>query len=101
MHEVVSQTMSVAILAIEEAGKMPVLRALATVGDPQHLNETWKNFRSHQVKNVMWLMPLYVMAGVQTLAGFKPLFDPKSKHPHVLDQLKQLSLSHLSLSDPF
>jgi AbiV family abortive infection protein len=80
---------SVAILAIEEAGKCPILRSIATAKSGERLKESWKAYRSHRAKNVMWLMPLYVLSGVRTLDGFKPLFDENSKHKERLDDLKQ------------
>jgi AbiV family abortive infection protein len=80
---------SIAILAIEEVGKCPILRSLATAKNGEMLKEGWKAYRSHRTKNVMWLFPLYVLSGVRTLDGFRPLFDENSKHKERLDDLKQ------------
>ena len=49
---------ALAALAIEEAGKLPILRALAVAQDGSEVKEGWKQYRSHQTKNVLWLMPL-------------------------------------------
>jgi AbiV family abortive infection protein len=80
---------SLAILAIEEAGKLPILRALAVAKTGEALKDGWKSYRSHQTKNVMWLFPLFVLSGVRNLEGFRSLFDPNSKHRERLDDLKQ------------
>jgi AbiV family abortive infection protein len=80
---------ALAVLAIEEAGKTPILRMLATARNAEEIKRAWKSYRSHQTKNVLWLFPLYVLTGVRTLSGFGSLFDPKSKHTKRLDELKQ------------
>jgi AbiV family abortive infection protein len=80
---------SLAILAIEEAGKLPILRALAVAKTDEALKDGWKSYRSHQTKNVMWLFPLFVLSGVRNLEGFRALFDPNSEHRERLDELKQ------------
>jgi AbiV family abortive infection protein len=80
---------ALAILAIEEAGKPPILRSLAVANDDKAIKKGWKAYRSHQTKNVLWLFPLYVLSGVRTLAGFRSLFEPDSKHKQRLDELKQ------------
>ncbi|MEW6435949.1 MAG: AbiV family abortive infection protein [Pseudomonadota bacterium] len=81
---------SVAILAIEEAGKAPILRGLLGIKDPAKLKLKWKEYRNHCSKNVLWLFPVLVEQGVRKLSGFAPLFDPKSDHPQILDNLKQV-----------
>jgi AbiV family abortive infection protein len=80
---------ALAVLAIEETGKLPVLRALATAKSDDAVKKGWKDYRSHQAKNVLWLFPMFALAGVKTLAEFGRLFDPDSKHRQKLDELKQ------------
>jgi AbiV family abortive infection protein len=80
---------ALAVLAIEEAGKLPILRALAVARSNDAIKDGWKSYCSHQTKNVLWLFPLYVLSGIRTLDGFSPLFDPDSKHRKRLDELKQ------------
>jgi AbiV family abortive infection protein len=60
-------------LAIEEAGKSPVLRSIARASDEEAIKDGWKAFRNHQVKNVFWPFPMYVLSGVRTVAGFGSL----------------------------
>lgn len=81
---------SVAILSIEEAGKVSILRALAlTTTDEQTLDE-WRNYRSHTKKNVTWILPQLAANGARKLDDLMPIFHVDSEHPYILDQLKQL-----------
>ena len=81
---------SLAILAIEEAGKMPLLRLIATARNQTELKKAWHGYRSHQTKNTMWIVGKLVADGARTLTEFGGLFDPESDHPALLDALKQL-----------
>jgi AbiV family abortive infection protein len=81
---------SLAILSIEEAGKISILRSLALAGTNNESSEAWKEYRSHVRKNVLWSLPQLVAAGARKLDDFKQLFDKDSDHPYTLDQVKQL-----------
>jgi len=81
---------SIAILAIEEAGKISILRTLALATSDAEAAEAWKDYRSHTRKNVAWLLPQLVAADARKLDDLRPLFDETSDHPFVLDQIKQL-----------
>ncbi|HXS73708.1 MAG TPA: AbiV family abortive infection protein, partial [Rhodanobacteraceae bacterium] len=81
---------SLAALAIEEAGKISILRALSLARSQTELNDAWKDYRSHTMKNRAWIMPQLVAAGARKLEDLRVLFDESSNHPYVLDQLKQL-----------
>ena len=81
---------SLAILAIEEAGKVSILRALSVARSEAEVGETWKEYRSHTKKNASWILPQLAAAGARKLEDFRPIFDDVSDHPYVLDQLKQL-----------
>jgi AbiV family abortive infection protein len=81
---------SIAILSIEEAGKVSILRTLALAKSDVEAAETWKDYRSHTRKNAAWLLPQLAAAGARKLDDLRPLFDETSDHPFVLDQLKQL-----------
>lgn len=81
---------SLAVLAIEEAGKTSILRSLALAIDNVEIKNAWKAYRSHTSKNVMWLLPALASAGARKLDDLRTLFDPNSDHPYLLDQLKQL-----------
>ena len=81
---------SIATLAIEETGKISILRTLALATSDAETAEAWKHYRSHTRKNVAWLLPQLLAAGARKLDDLRPLFDEMSDHPFILDQLKQL-----------
>lgn len=81
---------SLAVLAIEEAGKTSILRALALARNDVEIKDEWKAYRSHSSKNTKWLLPALAASGARKLDDFRPLFDLDSDHPYLLDQLKQL-----------
>ena len=81
---------SLAILSIEECGKVSILRMLVVARSDAEVAETWRNYRSHTRKNVAWLLPQLAAAGARKLDDLSPLFDENSDHPFVLDQIKQL-----------
>jgi AbiV family abortive infection protein len=80
--------LALAILSIEEAGKIPILRRLAV--EP-HDPQTWKDYRSHTRKNVLWPFPSFVLGGARALDEFRALFSPDAEEPNILDQLKQIA----------
>lgn len=48
---------SLAALAIEEAGKDSILRALAVARTDEEVLGCWKSYRSHTRKNSAWILP--------------------------------------------
>jgi AbiV family abortive infection protein len=85
-----SSATCMAILAIEEAGKLQILRELALARDGKEIKDAWKSYRSHTSKNVTWILPSLVSKGAKTLEDFREIFDSNSDHPQILDQLKQV-----------
>jgi len=81
---------SLAILAIEEAGKVSILRGLSLARSDAEALEEWKAYRAHTGKNVSWILPELAANGARRLDDFKTIFDGDADHPHMLDQLKQL-----------
>ena len=81
---------SIAALAIEEAGKVSILRALAVARTEDEVRDCWRDYRSHTRKNVSWIFPDMVASGARELEHFRPMFDEKAEHPALLDNLKQL-----------
>ncbi len=81
---------SLAILSIEEAGKVSILRALALATTEEETLDEWRNYRSHTKKNVAWILPQLAANGARKLDDLKPIFHDDSEHPYILDQLKQL-----------
>jgi AbiV family abortive infection protein len=82
---------SLAILSIEESGKVSILRSLALAKTNGDIADAWRDYRAHTKKNVSWLLPQLVEQGARRLDDFKPLFEESSDHPYVLDQLKQIA----------
>lgn len=82
---------SLAILSIEESGKVSILRSVALAKTNEDVSDAWSNYRSHTKKNTSWLLPQLVGQGARKLDDFKILFDESSDHPYILDQLKQIA----------
>lgn len=83
---------ALAVLSIEESGKVSILRSLALARNDAELREAWKDYRLHTKKNVQWILPTLVADGARRLEDLRPLFDPASDHPFVLEQVKQIAL---------
>jgi AbiV family abortive infection protein len=81
---------SIATLAIEEAGKVSILRELALAKSDAELIQSWKDYRSHTKKNAMWIFPELVAKGARIIDDFRSAFDENSDHSAILDQVKQL-----------
>lgn len=81
---------SLAALAVEEAGKVSILRALAVARTDEEVRGCWKDYRSHTRKNAAWIFPQMFVRGVRKLDDFRCMFDEKSDHAALLDNLKQL-----------
>lgn len=82
---------ALAILSIEESGKVSILRWLALAKTSEEIAEAWRDYRSHTKKNASWLLPQLTQQGARKLDDFKPLFEESSDHPYILDQLKQIA----------
>ena len=82
---------SLAVLAIEEAGKSSILREIALARDDKELKAAWRSYRSHTSKNQAWLFVELFLKGARRLHDFAPLFSEESDHPYILDQVKQIS----------
>lgn len=83
---------ALAILSIEESGKVSVLREIAVADTQERLKDAWRSYRSHQRKNFTWLLTDFVKKGARTLDDLAPLADPESDHPVVLDSVKQIAI---------
>jgi len=91
---------ALAILAIEESGKLSILRRLSVAqGDDKALDTAWRGYRSHTQKNVSWLLPQLFAKGARSLDDLILLFRKDADHPFILDNLKQISLYTDCLGD--
>lgn len=86
----VPSAVALAILSIEESGKVSILRQMAIAEHEKEWLQLWKAYRSHTKKNSVWLFGELVQKGARSLDELRPLFDPESDHPDILDQVKQL-----------
>ena len=80
---------SLAILSIEETGKVRVLREFSLARTDKERSTSWRAYRTHTKKNIGWILPQLIAAGARTLEELRPVFDESSDHPFVLNQLKQ------------
>ncbi|MNQ67933.1 hypothetical protein D3C85_824730 [compost metagenome] len=85
-----ASAVSLAALALEESGKVSILRAIVLAEDEQSLKLEWKRYRSHTSKNCHWIFADLVAKGARHLKDLYPIYDDASDHPHILDQVKQL-----------
>lgn len=82
---------SLAVLSIEESGKLSILRSLALARDQKELADTWREYRSHTRKSAMWPSIELFLKGARCLSDFRPLLQDSAEHPYLLDNLKQLA----------
>ena len=86
----VPSAVALAILSIEESGKVPIFRQMALAEDDKEWQQLWKAYRSHTKKNVLWIFGELVQKGARKLDELGHLVDPDSDHPNIFDQMKQL-----------
>ena len=83
---------ALAILAIEETGKLAILRTIFLEDDVIVIKKEWQNYRRHTQKNLAWILSDLVKKGARNLKDLNPIFDEKSDHGSILEDLKQLAL---------
>jgi AbiV family abortive infection protein len=83
---------ALAILSIEESGKTSILRGMVLCESEAEWRSAWRQYRSHTSKNIAWILGQLAAKGARTIDALRPITDPSSEHPQVLDQLKQLCL---------
>jgi AbiV family abortive infection protein len=89
---------ALAILAIEEMGKVEILRSILLARDAAELEMEWRAYRSHMKKNLAWIFLDLVRMGARKLEEFKPIFDTRSGHGKFLNAVKQESF-YSNISD--
>jgi len=83
---------ALAVLAIEEAGKLSILRRLATATTDAMIASCWREYRSHTHKNRIGGVGDLFAKGGRKLDDFAALFVDDAEYPHLMDQLKQVAL---------
>lgn len=81
---------SLAVLAIEEAGKVPILRALPFATTEEQIEEVWRDYRNHRAKNGAWVVFDWARGKANHLVDFSRIFHKDGKHTEVLEAIKQL-----------
>lgn len=88
-----ARSISLAVLAIEEFGKVAILRGILVAKDAATLKQEWRKYRSHSAKNRMWLLPQMLTPGNRfldhSIGDFESLLDDKAGHSVLLDTVKQ------------
>jgi len=82
---------ALAILAIEELGKVQAIKIIVLASDPETLKSGWKDYRNHRAKNVQWIIPKLAADGARTLQDLRLAADPTAEHTAMLDSVKQLA----------
>ena len=83
---------ALAILSIEESGKVSILRGLALAPDEEHRRQLWDDFKHHRSKNVAWIIPQLVIKGARTLESLRLAVDRSAEHTEFLEEVKQKAL---------
>jgi AbiV family abortive infection protein len=83
---------SLAILSIEESGKIGILRRMVGKVTDETIREAWRDYRSHTAKNYPALLPELVRKGARQLDDLESLFTSESADERLqIDQLKQIA----------
>ena len=90
---------AIAVLAIEESGKIGILRRLAIAPDSETRRRVWRDYRSHRQKNAAWILPDLVAKGARDLDSLGRGVEPSGDHTAMLDQVKQIALYTDCLGD--
>ena len=84
--------LALAVLSIEESGKLSILRALAVARSDEELKQAWREYRTHTAKNRLWPIFELIIKGARKLDDFASLVAEDTDHPSLLDQMKQIAL---------
>ncbi len=90
---------ALAILSMEERGKVIILKRLALVHDRADVKAAWREYRSHRAKNAGWIIPQLIGQGARTMHDMAAGVDPDGEHTGLLDALKQVSFYTDCLAD--
>ena len=71
---------ALAILAVEESGKVSILRGLSTASGETNRRDLWKDYRSHTSKNTGWILPELAAKGARTLEELRLATDRDGEH---------------------
>ena len=83
---------SIAVLSIEESGKVSILRHFAIARDLPNCRRIWQDYRNHRSKNVAWILPDLVAAGARDLDSLYLAAQSDAEHTALLNNVKQIGL---------
>jgi AbiV family abortive infection protein len=83
---------ALAILAIEESGKVSILRGILLARNEQELKESWREYRNHSSKNRASILPDLVAKGARKFDELRLIVDGSSDHNAVIEAVKQISV---------
>jgi AbiV family abortive infection protein len=83
---------ALAALAIEESGKVSILRGLAVATSPEELRAQWRAYRDHRSKNGAWILPTLAAEGARYLHQLSATTSRDAEHTAILNSLKQVGL---------
>ncbi|WP_431857373.1 AbiV family abortive infection protein [Azospirillum sp.] len=81
-----------AVLAIEEAGKVSILRALPFARTDEELQAVWRDYHRHRAKNGAWLVLDSLKRTGGRFSDVVTAADQNSEHTALLDTVKKLAL---------
>lgn len=97
-HSRWARALSLSVLAIEEAGKVDLIRSVLAAGSPELRRSGWRDYRRHTAKNQLWTMGIFL--GVPPRwEDTLPLFDEACDHPELCESVKQLGFYSDCLGD--
>jgi len=83
---------ALAILAIEEAEKVSLLRGLLLARNDAERRKEWRAYRTYVKKNLAYILPQLFREGSRKLEDFRSIYDEVSDHGLLLESLKQIAL---------
>ena len=83
---------SIAVLSMEESGKVSILRHFAIARDLPSCRRIWQDYRNHRSKNVAWILPDLVAAGARDLDSLHLAAQSDAEHTALLNNVKQIGL---------
>ena len=90
-HESYPSAVAMAVLSVEESGKVSILRELALARNQEEAAQCWRDYRCHVKKNLLWPIMDSYLKGARRAQDFMSLLDPDADHPYILDKIKQIS----------
>ena len=81
---------AIAVLSIEESGKVSILRHFAMARDLPNCRRIWRDYRNHRSKNVAWILPDLVAAGARDLESLYVAAQSDAEHTALLNNVKQI-----------